>query len=94
MTPNVSTGEAYGSITDGSWPEDCPPAPNSPYAAGRLGSAGPVLPPHPRPGCGGHPLLQQRVRISFADGPAATVRWYGDNRAWWEPLKKKAALMR
>lgn len=33
-------------------------------------------------------------RISFADGLAATVRWYGDHRAWWEPLKKRAALTR
>jgi dTDP-glucose 4,6-dehydratase len=26
-------------------------------------------------------------RISFEEGLAATVRWYRDNRAWWEPLK-------
>ena len=25
---------------------------------------------------------------SFEDGLAATVRWYRDNRSWWEPLKK------
>ena len=29
---------------------------------------------------------------SFEDGLAATVQWYRDNRAWWEPLKAKAAL--
>jgi dTDP-glucose 4,6-dehydratase len=23
---------------------------------------------------------------------AATVGWYRDNRAWWEPLKARAAL--
>ncbi|HVE63746.1 MAG TPA: dTDP-glucose 4,6-dehydratase [Mycobacteriales bacterium] len=28
---------------------------------------------------------------SFEDGLAATVQWYRDNRAWWEPLKAKAA---
>lgn len=26
------------------------------------------------------------------DGLAATVAWYADNRAWWEPLKAKAAF--
>ena len=26
-------------------------------------------------------------RVPFADGLAATVAWYRDNRAWWEPLK-------
>ncbi|HXW43614.1 MAG TPA: dTDP-glucose 4,6-dehydratase [Streptosporangiaceae bacterium] len=27
-------------------------------------------------------------RISFGDGLEATVRWYEQNRAWWEPLKQ------
>lgn len=36
--------------------------------------------------------LGYRPRISFADGLAATVDWYRDNRAWWEPLKSRAAL--
>ncbi|WP_033293271.1 dTDP-glucose 4,6-dehydratase [Amycolatopsis jejuensis] len=31
-------------------------------------------------------------RVSFEDGLADTVRWYTDNRAWWEPLKDRAAL--
>ncbi|MEV4600004.1 dTDP-glucose 4,6-dehydratase [Amycolatopsis sp. NPDC049253] len=31
-------------------------------------------------------------RVSFEDGLAGTVRWYTDNRAWWEPLKGRAAL--
>ncbi|WIX79695.1 dTDP-glucose 4,6-dehydratase [Amycolatopsis carbonis] len=31
-------------------------------------------------------------RVSFEDGLAGTVRWYADNRAWWEPLKGRAAL--
>lgn len=31
-------------------------------------------------------------RVSFAAGLADTVQWYRDNRAWWEPLKAKAAL--
>jgi dTDP-glucose 4,6-dehydratase len=30
--------------------------------------------------------------VAFADGLAATVDWYRENRAWWEPLKQKAAL--
>ncbi|MDH4144954.1 MAG: dTDP-glucose 4,6-dehydratase [Acidimicrobiia bacterium] len=28
----------------------------------------------------------------FADGLAATVEWYRDNRWWWEPLKARAAI--
>ena len=30
--------------------------------------------------------------ISFDEGLARTVAWYRDNRAWWEPLKERAAL--
>jgi dTDP-glucose 4,6-dehydratase len=26
------------------------------------------------------------------EGLVATVNWYRDNRAWWEPLKARAAL--
>ena len=26
-------------------------------------------------------------RTSFDEGLADTVRWYADNRSWWEPLK-------
>ena len=29
-------------------------------------------------------------RVPFAEGLAATVAWYRDNRSWWEPLKDKA----
>lgn len=35
---HVSTDEVYGSITEGSWTEDCPLLPNSPYAASKAGS--------------------------------------------------------
>ena len=31
-------------------------------------------------------------RIRFSDGLRSTVRWYQDNRAWWEPIKHAAAL--
>ncbi len=31
-------------------------------------------------------------QVSFDDGLAQTVAWYRENRAWWEPLKAKAAL--
>ncbi len=31
-------------------------------------------------------------QVSFDDGLARTVQWYRENRAWWEPLKAKAAL--
>jgi dTDP-glucose 4,6-dehydratase len=36
--------------------------------------------------------LGYRPRKDFAAGLAETVRWYRDNRAWWEPLKERAAL--
>jgi dTDP-glucose 4,6-dehydratase len=29
-----------------------------------------------------------KPRIAFAEGLAATVRWYTENREWWEPLKR------
>ena len=35
---HVSTDEVYGSIASGSWTEDAPLAPNSPYAATKAGS--------------------------------------------------------
>ncbi|WP_030615911.1 dTDP-glucose 4,6-dehydratase [Streptomyces sclerotialus] len=31
-------------------------------------------------------------RVPFEQGLAATVQWYRDHRAWWEPLKARAAL--
>jgi len=31
-------------------------------------------------------------RVSFDQGLADTVRWYRDNRSWWEPLKHRATL--
>ncbi|SDD20988.1 dTDP-glucose 4,6-dehydratase [Actinokineospora iranica] len=36
--------------------------------------------------------LGYQPRVSFEDGLASTVQWYRDNRAWWEPLKRRAAL--
>jgi dTDP-glucose 4,6-dehydratase len=30
--------------------------------------------------------------VPFTEGLADTVQWYRDNRAWWEPLKERAAL--
>ncbi|AGL18577.1 dTDP-glucose 4,6-dehydratase [Actinoplanes sp. N902-109] len=35
---HVSTDEVYGSVTEGSWREDAPVAPNSPYAATKAGA--------------------------------------------------------
>jgi dTDP-glucose 4,6-dehydratase len=29
--------------------------------------------------------------VPFRQGLEATVRWYADNRAWWEPLKRADA---
>jgi dTDP-glucose 4,6-dehydratase len=31
-------------------------------------------------------------QVDLTTGLAATVRWYAENRAWWEPLKAHAAL--
>ncbi|MEV5602064.1 dTDP-glucose 4,6-dehydratase [Streptomyces sp. NPDC052299] len=31
-------------------------------------------------------------RKDFGTGLAETVRWYRENRSWWEPLKERAAL--
>jgi dTDP-glucose 4,6-dehydratase len=31
-------------------------------------------------------------QVDLVTGLASTVRWYADNRAWWEPLKTRAAL--
>ena len=30
-------------------------------------------------------------QVGIEDGLAATVAWYADNRAWWEPLKQRKA---
>lgn len=30
-------------------------------------------------------------RVPFADGLKTTVRWYQENRWWWEPLRQRAA---
>jgi dTDP-glucose 4,6-dehydratase len=31
-------------------------------------------------------------QVGFEQGLAETVRWYADNRAWWEPLKDRAPV--
>jgi dTDP-glucose 4,6-dehydratase len=36
--------------------------------------------------------LGYEPRVPFEQGLADTVQWYRDNRAWWEPLKERAAL--
>jgi dTDP-glucose 4,6-dehydratase len=36
--------------------------------------------------------LGYEPRVPFTDGLGQTVTWYRDNRAWWEPLKARAAL--
>ncbi|MET9463508.1 dTDP-glucose 4,6-dehydratase [Streptomyces sp. NPDC006544] len=33
-------------------------------------------------------------QVTFEDGIASTIEWYRANRAWWEPLKAKAALQK
>ncbi|KAJ7483313.1 putative dTDP-glucose-4,6-dehydratase [Mycena latifolia] len=56
------------------------------------------------PDCLGHDLrysvhigkiqrdLAYEPQVPFAQGLADVVQWYRDNRAWWEPLKARAAL--
>ncbi len=36
--------------------------------------------------------LSWSPRIDFDQGILDTVKWYADNRAWWEPLRKKAPV--
>jgi dTDP-glucose 4,6-dehydratase len=36
--------------------------------------------------------LGYEPQVPFDEGLRQTVAWYRDNRAWWEPLKAKAAL--
>lgn len=36
--------------------------------------------------------LGYEPRVAFEQGLAGVVQWYRDNRAWWEPLKDRAAL--
>ncbi|MCL4449607.1 MAG: dTDP-glucose 4,6-dehydratase [Actinobacteria bacterium] len=31
--------------------------------------------------------------VDFDEGLLRTVKWYADNRAWWEPLKKRAPVV-
>ncbi|RNL78602.1 dTDP-glucose 4,6-dehydratase [Nocardioides marmorisolisilvae] len=34
--------------------------------------------------------LGYRPQVQFSEGLAATIEWYRENRAWWEPLKESA----
>ena len=36
--------------------------------------------------------LGYEPQVKFEDGLRETIQWYRDNRAWWEPLKKRAGL--
>jgi dTDP-glucose 4,6-dehydratase len=36
--------------------------------------------------------LGYQPQVPFEEGLVQTVAWYRDNRAWWEPLKARAAL--
>jgi dTDP-glucose 4,6-dehydratase len=36
--------------------------------------------------------LGYQPRIGFEQGLAQTVRWFRDNREWWQPLKERAGL--
>jgi dTDP-glucose 4,6-dehydratase len=39
-----------------------------------------------------HDELGYEPRVPFERGLAETVAWYREHRAWWEPLKQRAAL--
>ena len=36
--------------------------------------------------------LGWQPEVGWEDGLRATVRWYAENRAWWEPLKERAPV--
>ena len=36
--------------------------------------------------------LGYKPQVKFEDGLRETIKWYQNNRAWWEPLKKRAGL--
>jgi dTDP-glucose 4,6-dehydratase len=36
--------------------------------------------------------LGYEPQVKFEDGLRETIEWYRNNRAWWEPLKKRAGL--
>jgi dTDP-glucose 4,6-dehydratase len=36
--------------------------------------------------------LGYEPQVKFEDGLRDTIEWYRNNRAWWEPLKKRAGL--
>jgi len=38
-----------------------------------------------------HREIGYQPRVDFAEGLAATVRWYHENEAWWRPLKALAS---
>jgi dTDP-glucose 4,6-dehydratase len=38
--------------------------------------------------------LGYRPQVSFDEGLARTIRWYQDNRDWWEPLQERAGCSR
>ncbi|MEU6131697.1 dTDP-glucose 4,6-dehydratase [Saccharopolyspora sp. NPDC047091] len=38
--------------------------------------------------------LGYRPVVDFDEGLADTIRWYRENRAWWEPLKQAATISR
>ncbi|WP_103536004.1 dTDP-glucose 4,6-dehydratase [Streptomyces sp. SM11] len=40
-----------------------------------------------------HRELGYQPLIAFEDGLAATVKWYHENRSWWQPLKAAAGLL-
>jgi dTDP-glucose 4,6-dehydratase len=40
---------------------------------------------------GGAGFIGYAPGIPFRQGLEARVRWYADNRAWWEPLRRQGA---
>ncbi len=54
----------------------------------RAGSARPRPPLRHRRRTSSSASIGWRAEHDFDSGLAKTVRWYLDNRAWWEPLRK------
>ncbi len=73
---HVSTDEVYGSIETGSWTEDWPLSPNSPYSAAKAGSDLIALAYHRthKLDVVGHPMLEQLRPVSVSGEGRSAVR--------------------
>ncbi len=88
---HVCTDEVYGSIDEGSWDENEPLEPNSPYSRlqGRLRPARARLLRHLRAGRLEHPLLQQLRAVPVPGEGHPAVRHQPDRRRQGAALRRR-----